>query len=168
MPGSASGRQCSGHAGLGQTRLGRAFHEGGCQLDGLIWKLAPYETCPDLQGFFLGTILSNYSYSVRAGKITGGGSAIYTCAELGHGLLRRPHTECVGSGASFCPGGRNPTIRIILTHWETGRGETPRTSSFYTGLVVRDTHIFRTVLPGGCDVRRYCADGSVGIRQSTR
>ncbi len=148
----------------GQTRLGRAFHEEAVQMDAYL-ELAPYEgPVLILQG--LSDDIVNYSYAVRARENYREGQChLQLVRNLGHGFSEGTYKSAFASVRQFLSGREEIlTIRIILTHCETRtEGETREDKLFFTGWC--ETPYFQgTVLPGGCDVRRYCADGSVGIR----
>lgn len=148
----------------GQSLLGRAFHEEAVKMDAYL-ELSAYEgPVLILQG--LADDIVNYSYAVRAKENYKAGQChLQLVRNMGHGLLGNVYHSAFDSVRQFLADREEVlTIRIILTHHESGMENGVRVDKlFFTGWC--DTKYFQgIVLPDGCDVQRHEASGEVNIR----
>ncbi|MCH5253365.1 MAG: alpha/beta hydrolase [Lachnospiraceae bacterium] len=148
----------------GVTMLGKRFHETVVDMDPYL-ELAAYQgEVLIIHG--LDDKVVNYSYSVRAKENYQEGQChLQLVRNMDHGLDAGQQESAFASMRQFLNGRKEIlTIRVVITHVETvTKADTQIKNIFFNGYC--DTKYFQgTVLPGGCDERKYDASGQEKVR----
>lgn len=148
----------------GVTMLGKRFHETVVAMDPYL-ELAAYQgEVLIIHG--LDDKVVNFSYSVRARENYREGQChLQLVRNMGHGWDEGQQESTFASMRQFLAGRKEIlTIRVVITHVETiTEADTQIKNIFFNGYC--DTKFFQgTVLPGGCDVRKYDANGQEKVR----
>lgn len=147
----------------GNILLGKPFHDTVVGMD-VFKELRSYKgPVLILQG--MDDPVVNYSYAVRAKENYAPGQChLQLIRNMGHGVNEKQRESVALSVRQFLLEREELlTIRVIITHSDSLEQTDYRESKIYfTGYC--DTDLFHgTILPGGCDTRKYYKDGTESV-----